>query len=187
MMAAGPYDPSAYKPSTATASTDPIGNTLDADRYATGSSPPRAPVAQQSPSASQSLASDPADRYGAPRTSTTPTAMPGQTPLTDPAAVAADRYANPSLPALASKPAQSNEGNTVATGIAPSQAVKIAALPGQYRPGGTSTYNAVSATTSPMEIASRPPAPATTDSTPPTGSQPWAPSSTTKPPASRPY
>lgn len=185
MVTAGPYDPSAYKPAATTNSADAIGNTLDADRYATTPrSAPSPPVMTAPTNSSQSLASDPGDRYGSPRMSTTPAAMPGQTAVTDPASLAADRYANPSLPSLAgatSQPAASYAATPAAT------AVKLAAAPGQYRPGGTSSYTPAAATTSPLEIASRPApvaAPATGTSG---GSQPWVPASTETVPPARPY
>jgi S-DNA-T family DNA segregation ATPase FtsK/SpoIIIE len=182
MVAAGPYDPSAYKPAVATNSAGPIGNTLDADRYATTrSSPPAPPVMTAPTNSTQSLASDPADRYGSQRASTTPTALPGQSPITDPASLATDRYANPSLPTLAGATPQPAAGS--AAQGAP--AVKVAAA-GQYRPGGTSTYTSVGATTSPLEIASRP-APVSAPAAGTPGSQPWIPAATETVPPARPY
>jgi hypothetical protein len=111
--------------------------------------------------------------------------MPGQTAVTDPANLATDRYANPSLPTLAGATSQAVGGSAVG---ATAPAIKLAAAAGQYRPGGTSTYTPVSATTSPLEIASRPApvaVPATETSS--GGSQSWIPSATETVPPARPY
>jgi hypothetical protein len=180
VAAAGPYDPNAYKPTPALGSSSIPG--MGADRYGAIAAPTAAPIASPPASTSQALASDPADRYGTPRTSTTPAAMPGQTAMTDPAALASDRYANPVLPSYLTKSAAP---------AAAAPAVKLASAPGQYRPGGTSSYPDVSSTAAPVEIASRPAPPATTSAMPPAatdaGSQPWSPGATTSPPTSRPY
>jgi hypothetical protein len=188
VAASGPYDPNAYKPTQAMASSNALGNGTDGpDRYgAIASAAPTASPASLPPaSPSQALASDPADRYGAARTSTTPTAMPGQTPMTDPTALSSDRYANPKLPSYSTKAAATLAATGVSASVPP---VKLASAPGQYRPGGTSSYPDASSTTSPVEIASRPAPPS---AMPPaaadTGSQPWSPGSTTAQPTSRPY
>ncbi len=181
VAAAGPYDPNAYQPSVSPTSSSVAVNESSegADRYAVSSRVPAnssavatAPVMSNP----QPLASDPADRYGSPRNSTAPSAMPGQTPLTDPNQIAADRYANPNLPSLDNKAAKSatppataiaetphaNAALPASPGVAPVAsraesvpAVQLASAPGQYRPGGTSTYVSALATT-PLEIASRP-------------------------------
>jgi hypothetical protein len=157
------------------------------------------------------LASDPADRYGSPRTPSAPPAVSGATSLMDPAAIAADRYSNPNLPVLGSKTAQpastpiasaparnsSPLGNTMASTQAmppmspvttpipqAAPAVNLVAAPGQYRPGHTSSYTATSAT-SPMEVATRPATPTATNVSAPDAatpaSQPWGAPAATAP------
>ena len=185
VAAAGPYDPNAYKPMAASVSPNPDnGNADNADRYAAGPTGPS--TAYTAP-----LASTPADdRYGSPRSSAAPPAMPGSTPLTDPEAVAADRYSNPTLPTLSTNTAQATMPATpgaiasTSTTSAAASTVKLATAPGQYRPGRTSTY--ISApTTSPVEVARRPTPPAATNITAPPAaggvSQPWAPSAPATP------
>ncbi len=188
VAATGPYDPNAYRPSTASAS--PISNggiSENADRYATspaGSFPITSPITGPQP-----LASNPADRYGSPSASIAPPTMPGTTPLTDPASVAVDRYSNPTLPTLPNKTAQatmqssSGAGATASTTTAGASTVRLATAPGQYRPGRTSTYTGSS--TSPVEVANRPSPPAATIAPAPPAaggvSQPWAPSTPAAP------
>ena len=182
--AAGPYDPNGYKPSTALAasSADPSGAGADADRYGMSSSSPVA-AAAVAPT-SLALASDPANRYGSAAPAAPPAAMPGTSPLMDPAAVAADRYSNPNLPSLADK---SKQVATTPAPIVPTTPVAttppvpapttntVASAPGQFRPGRTSSYTSAAAT-SPLEIASRPASPVTpTAPVPGSVSQPWTP------------
>ena len=190
IAAAGPYDPNAYKPMAASVSPNPDhGNADNADRYAAG---PAGPSTAYTVANSQPLASTPADdRYGSPRSSAAPPAMPGTTPLTDPSAVAVDRYSNPTLPTLPEKTAQfaisptpGANASAASTTTAGASTVKLASAPGQYRPGRTSTYMNAS-TTSPIEVASRPTPPAATNATVPPAaggvSQPWAPSTPATP------
>lgn len=209
VAAAGPYDPNAYQGSAGAGAVAVGALEASDDRYGLGNTAaaPRATAPMAATAAApipahsnlpanstvptnQSLASDPADRYGSSRTSTAPPALPGMTPITDPATVAADRYANPNLPSLAHNNAAGNvaglagatgatqplaSGATTlpitslptapqtATTVSPA-AVRLASSPGMYRPGRTSTY-AGSASYSPLKIASRPKPVAATGST----------------------
>lgn len=208
MTTAGPYDPGAYKPST---SMNPATTTSSepADRYAMSSTPPfPAPAAQSPPYGSTSLNSDPADRYGTPGGAVAAASVTPAAAMSDPSALAADRYANPRIPTLptttataqsapapsVSAPLASTAPPAVATAIPTTNAVpagsavRLASAPGQYRPGRTSSYIPTSATI-PVEIASRP-APASTSAPPSavtpaapnsvgTPSQPWAPPTAT--------
>ena len=96
---AGPYDPNAYQPSASPVSTGLDGESSNSvDRYGVSSASPATAVPMVN--APQSLASAPAGRYGSPQPSTVSPTTPATTPLTDPAAVAADRYANSTLPVI---------------------------------------------------------------------------------------
>ena len=196
---AGPYDPNGYKRSAvaAAAPAQPVE-----DRYGLGSTLAASGTNSAAPTAPEALSSDPADRYGYTPTSAQSAAAANGTPLMDPAAVAADRYSNPNLPSMNSKPAPTGQTATVATALptnevagattpvgSPAPAVRLASAPGQYRPGRTSTYSSASGTNA-VEIASRP-APAVSSGATPaaTGAtaQPWSPPVATPPAATRTY
>lgn len=191
MVAAGPYDPSAYKPATINPSDVASGNSDTADRYAMNTTSGGATSPSIVTTAPTSLASDPADRYGS-IAAVTPAPVPAGPPITDPAAVAADRYANPPIPTLPTAPATTQSAAVPSTsapvGVAPATpttGVRLAYAPGQYRPGGTSTYVTTSAIV-PVEIASRPapPSPPAATAAPAPASmpsQPWTPPTTTLP------
>ncbi|MFO0790569.1 MAG: hypothetical protein U0805_14025 [Pirellulales bacterium] len=214
IAAAGPYDPNAYKPSAAPASDDAAGGADDVDRYAINSSLPAAAPATSpyagaasvppasSSASSGALQSDPADRYGSPRTSTAPPVMAGTTALTDPAAVAADRYSNPTLPSLAAKTPNVAATTSTASGAtgglasvpagqvptapaATQTPIRLTSAPGQFRPGRTSTYSGT-VQAGAIQVATRPLAPGTT-ATPATNApaQPWAPPAAASPAGSR--
>ncbi len=189
MVAAGPYDPSAYKPSAVSTSDIASSNSAGADRYAVAAGSAGATSPSIVATAPTSLVSDPADRYGS-RAVVTPAPVPAGPPITDPAAIAADRYANPPIPTLPATPAATQSAvisapAAPATAIpaTPTTGVRLASAPGQYRPGKTSTYVTTSATV-PIEIASRPAPPSSPAATavPPastsTPSQSWSPPAT---------
>lgn len=203
---AGPYDPNGYKPGSAygSNSASPTAAAASApDRYGISSndhystSPANAPQ----PAASQSF-----DRYGAPQAAATTTNTPAASPLATPTITpSSDRYANAlssasaaASPPLSSTPSAPPEVSPIAVATAPAPiaapttAAQLTAAPGQYRPGGTSSYMG-SATTRPVQIASRPappstPQPAAAISTAPaTTSEPWAPPAANAYPATRTY
>jgi hypothetical protein len=200
----GPYDPKAYKPGSAVASSglDPAGDTSsDVDRYGM-SSAARSPLSTPL-TASQPAATAPENHYGAMPSTTAPvapapTAMMPSSPLAQSPAGMSDRYGNPTtspaptnmmpttpLPVAPSAPTTtaSMSASPLSTPAAyPTPAVRSTASAAQYRPGGTSSYSA-GATTPPVEIASRPsPVSSTTKPavtpgvTPGAGSEPWTPS-----------
>jgi hypothetical protein len=191
LPAAGPYDPNAYKPAY-TAPADTYGG---ANQYA--ASAPSATGYVPSPAAPNApppLASDPADKYGYTPSSAQTTPTPDRAPLMDPAAVAADKYSNPSLPTMpdhAAQPLAPAPGAVAAQpGAAPLAApaasgVRLASAPGQYRPGRTSSYTGSTNTTG-IEVASRPASPAAAAPAQPAGAipgaQPWTPPTTGTPP-----
>jgi hypothetical protein len=186
--AGGPYDPNGYKPSASLAARNPNSTSGGADRYGVSTSAPSAAMAAL-PNSPPPLASDPADRYGSSPNPLRAGATPAATALADPAAIAADRSSNPTLPMLPNQPA------VAASAAATASQVRLASAPGGYRPGRTSSYTGGSATPA-VEVASRPSPPsATTPATPSaTGansaaSQPWTPPapSTTPPTGTRTY
>jgi hypothetical protein len=211
---AGPYDPKAYNPATSLASSgpDPLGaSAAGADRYATN---PAAPAKQNVFGMSDPGIPTAADRYGAlPSTQSQPaatrTSALATQPATQPAIATSDRYGNPSPPLtnqsqmipplpsaniaapMAAPTAALNSLATPTAAAAPSS-VQLAAAPGQYRPGGTSSYT-TGATTQPLEVAARP-SPATTTNpapaqsvAPASSSVPWTPPASTTPQATRTY
>ena len=188
--AGGPYDPSAYKPANSLAASGAASDPTNVDRYGMSTASPSV-ASTAAPNSPPPLSSDPADRYGfTPTSAQAAAANPNAAPLMDPAAVAADRYSNPSLPSMSSAPAAvaaapapsalptANAATTSASGV------KLASAPGQFRPGRTSSYSGTAAS-APIEVASRPMPPAATP-TPAapaagTSSQPWTPPAPTAP------
>jgi hypothetical protein len=118
------------------------------------------------------------DRYAAAASAATTAATPDQyTPI------------GVASPATIAAPTSAGAISLATAAPAPPAMVKLASAPGQYRPGGTSTY-AVGSTPTAIEVASRPAAPATTPSTsatPATGNWPTVPAlpAAPAPPASR--
>jgi ribonuclease E len=181
--------------SMSTTAASPYGG--PADRYATAGSTTGAsaamttdtmspPTSAQSPMTSSAPAAT-ADRYALaadPASSYQPSAQPSRAATTP----VGDRYgvytaSEPSM-AAASAPAaplaNTSQSTTPTAAPAPGNAttVRISAAPGQYRPGGTSSYTATAK--SPVEVATRPGAPtAAPSSTPATqpgqSSAPWSP------------
>jgi hypothetical protein len=177
---AGPYDPNAYRPSdtlspsavAAASDDDRYGNSYvdtEPDRYAMtpSSAEPSAPAGDryaaipdrydyQATSTSQPTAATPAtsgsvygddDRYGLAAAPVTPAAssqvprQPAVAAATPPASVPTAQYSTTS----AASPAVSTVSATV----------RINTPPGQYRPGGTSSY-LVQSPGNQVEVASRP-------------------------------
>jgi len=190
----GPYDPSGYQESAAVATATP---SFPPNRYgspdasASPSSPYRSVASAPADAGSSALASppssppsSPAGRYGGvatatPMSSTTqgfpsPTAPAGRYPAVasaSPAAVATPTASASPYPQAGISPAPPvtpGLGSLPGTAVAPASAeVKIASAPGEYRPGGTTSY--------PVSVASRAapgPAGSTPASYPATGAAP---------------
>jgi hypothetical protein len=194
----GPYDPKGYKPASAYGSASADSATTapgSAGRYGITSADRYSASAATTP---ETAPSQSFDRYGAPQASATP-AAPTNNPLAAPAAApSTDRYSvapaaaasvQTSPVALATTPSAPPE---ITPSAAASPAIQLTSAPGQYRPGGTSSYTGASATR-PVEIASRT-APATATPSAPApaaapamSSEPWTPPASTAYPPTRTY
>lgn len=190
MAQASPYDPNAYKGSQASVATSPAllsESSLDENRYgesspspnrigmAPASGMPEGPAAapensapdrysfnpspaSAAPGATPNSMSPAPDRYGLSAATLTAPTTPVQAPVAPPAASAASLAAQQAPPAVAPSPPIGAAPVTTTT-------VQISTPPGQYRPGGTSSYQSYGLPTQ-TEIASRaaspaaPPAPA---------------------------
>jgi hypothetical protein len=100
-----------------------------------------------------------------------------------PAAVAMPGAAT--APLATTPPASAAIAPSIASAPAHAAGVSLASAPGQYRPGGTSSYTG--STSVPIEVAIRPaspgapPAPASSSAGNDAHSQPWAPPANTAP------
>jgi len=207
----GPYDPKGYKPSanlTSTGTAAAAAPAAEPDRYGMDTADRYA--AAPPTNFSESKASDPADRYtAAAPVAATPAAMPtkpvSEAPIPAKAAAASPPIAAQSPAAIATQPPAAMPQPLVPLAAAPSSSpaaavsppapsapsgVHLTSAPGQYRPGGTSSYPG-SAAMPAVEIASRPSPPATSAApvqpAPPSTSEPWSPPTAPLAPATRTY
>jgi hypothetical protein len=196
----GPYDAGSYKPSTtATAAATSPATSGTAERYQTADrygitpvdaiSPAPADntstIAQQVPNGAAAPSVTAGNRYGVATASVTVPqgTVAGSSSQADPTALTSSSMAK----------AASNAPATIATPTAsttpPANATVQTTTPGQYRPGGTSSYIG-SLPAQNMEVAARPAPPATmpttSTATPATGGTiPWTPAGTVTSPTQR--
>ncbi len=153
---AGPYNPNAYLPAASPIAGQASGENQSADRYAL--TPSIATPAIPTTSTTK------ADRYAATPDQYAPYPAPPVTATTS----SADRYGTSAIQPYAAAASSTQgvaDGTNAATPVAsaplpaPSPAtsgtVQLTSAPGQYRPGGTSSYVAGSFTGQ-IEVASRP-------------------------------
>lgn len=178
VAATGPYDPNGYLPNQPVAASTTTAESIPQapDRYG---NLPTAPFAPTTSGSLTAAAAAPQDPYAMPTgpTSISPTNV--------------DRYGDTSPDPYVGLATSSSASVHSAAPTAMARGSVAVSAPGQYRPGGTSTYSATAAT-QPIEVATRPTtAPFATEpraaGTPSSSSVPWAPPASTNNSGTRTY